>query len=154
LNTQLQTSQPINQAKNGYSAIDWNALTVAQAFIELCNRIGVKLRVDPEGKLKATGYTKESQPYIADIVTRCRGSVIAHLLNLPLPDISAEEENANFRLNAQALDVTITEYCAAVGHTTEHREKLLSLRRHMAPIYIMQNLCAFRAWLYETNQKG
>lgn len=128
--------------------MDWNALTEAGAFCELCDRMGVTLRVDPDGKLKATGNTLAT-PYIADIAARYRGAFIAHLLNPPAPDVSVEQDNVNIITNVQALDVTIADYCAAVGHTVEHREKLLSLRRRMAPAYLVQNLCAFRAWLYE-----
>ena len=128
--------------------MDWNTLTEAGAFCELCDRMGVTLRVDPDGKLKATGNTLAT-PYIADIAARYRGAFIAHLLNPPAPDVSVEQDNVNIITNVQALDVTIADYCAAVGHTVEHREKLLSLRRRMAPAYLVQNLCAFRAWLYE-----
>jgi hypothetical protein len=46
--------------------MDWNALTEAGAFCELCARLSVTLRVDPDGKLKATGNT-QAIPYVADI---------------------------------------------------------------------------------------
>lgn len=128
---------------------DWNALTEPEAFVALCDRIGVSLRVDPDGTLKATGNTKVAQRYIADIAARYRGAIIAHLLKLPLPGISDKQDNENILANAQALDATITDYCAAAGHTPEHREKLLAVRRRMAAIYLVQNLCAFRAWLHE-----
>ena len=135
--------------KIGSVVFDWNALTEPEAFVELCNRIGVTLRVGFDGTLKASGNTKAAQPYIADIAARYRGAFIAHLLNLPAPDVSVEQDNVNTITNVQALDVTIADYCAAVGHTVEHREKLLSVRRRMTPAYLVQNLCAFRAWLYE-----
>ena len=134
--------------------MDWNALTEAGAFCELCDRMGVTLRVDPDGKLKATGNTLAT-PYIADIAGRYRGAFIAHLLNLPAPDVTDEQDNANIRANCQALDVTIADYCAAAGHMLEHREKLLSVRRRMASYLLLQNICAFRAWLFEIeNGKG
>ena len=133
---------------------DWNALAEPEAFIALCDRVGVSLRVDPDGALKATGNTKAAQPYIADIAARYRGAIIAHLLHLPLPEISDEQDRANIGANAQALDVAITEYCAAAGHTVEHREKLLAVRWRMAPCYLLQNICAFRAWLYVAKGRG
>lgn len=137
-----------------YDVFDWNALTEPEAFIALCDRIGVSLRVDPDGTLKATGNTKAAKPYIADIAARYRGAVIAHLLNLPLPEISDEQDRKNIGANYPALDITIAEYCAAVGHTVEHREKLLTVRRSMAAYLLVQNLCAFRAWLYVAKGGG
>ena len=144
------------QPENGSipNVFDWNALAEPEAFIALCDRIGVKLRVDPDGTLKAGGNTKEAHHYIADIAARYRGAIIAHLLHLPLPEISEEQDRANILANAQALDATITEYCAAVGHTVEHREKLLTVRRSMAAYLLVQNLCAFRAWLYVAKGRG
>lgn len=129
--------------------LDWNALTEAGAVCELANRIGVTLHVTPDGNLKATGNAKAAKLYLADIAARYRGAIIAHLLHLTLPEISDEQDMVNIGANAQALDVAITEYCAAVGYTVEHRDKLLAIRRRMAPCYMLQNLCAFRAWLYE-----
>jgi hypothetical protein len=133
--------------------MDWNALTEAGAFCELCARLSVTLRVDPDGKLKATGNT-QAIPYVADIAARYRGAIIAHLLGLPVPEELDNQDNQNIMANCQSLDVTIVEYCAAAGHTIEHRDKLLSLRRRMAPVYLVQNLCAFRAWLYKTTQRA
>ncbi len=132
---------------------DWNALTEVDAFCELCDRLGVTLRVDPDGKLKATGNT-QATPYIADIAARYRGAIIAHLLNLPAPDVADDQDNVNILSNVQALDVTIAEYCAAAGRTVEHRDKLLLVRRSMAAVYLVQNLCAFRVWLYEAKKGG
>jgi hypothetical protein len=134
--------------------IDWNTLTEAGAFCKLCDRLGVTLRVDPDGTLKATGNTKAAHPYIADIAARYRGAIIAHLLGLPVPEVSDNQDNQNIMANCQALDETIAGYCAAVGHNIDHRDKLLSLRRRMAPVYLVQNLCAFRAWLYKTTQRA
>lgn len=144
------TRQPGNRHAPG--AFDWNALTESESFIALCDSIGVSLRVDPDGTLRAGGNVKAAQPYIADIAARYRGAIIAHLLHLPLPEISDEQDRDNIGANVQALDVTIAEYCEVVEHTQEHRGKLLTVRRRMAPVYLVQNICAFRAWLYEVRR--
>ena len=116
--------------------------------MELCRRIEVTMSVNQDGKLSATGNTKAAQMYLGDIAPRYRGAIIAHLLGLPAPDVTDDQDNTNILANAQALDVTIADYCAAAGHTIEHRDKLLSVRRRMAAYLLVQNLCAFRAWLY------
>ena len=91
--------------------------------------------------------------YLGDIMPRYKGQVIARLLELPAPDVSDEQDRANILANTQALDVTITDYCASVRHSIEHRDKLLTVRRKMAPYLLVQNLCAFRAWLYEVKHE-
>ena len=140
------------QRRKHTGLMDWNTLTEAGAFCELCDRLGVTLRVDTDGKLKATGNTLATS-YIADIASRYRGAIIAYLLGLPAPEVSDEQDNQYIEANCQALDVTITEYCAAAGRTIEHRDNLLSVRRNMAAYLLAQNLCAFRAWLYETKKR-
>lgn len=135
--------------------VDWNALTEAGAICVLCRRIGVNLRVSPEGKLKATGDAlMATLPYIADISSRYRGAIIAYLLHLPSSDVTDEQDSVNILANVQALDVTIADYCAVIGCSIDYREKLLSVRRRMPAYLLMQNLCAFRAWLYEVKEGG
>ena len=142
-------SESVTNKKQAAPVLDWCALSEVQAIMELCNRMEITMRANPDGKLSATGNTKAAHEYLGDIAPRYRGAVNAHLLNLPAPDVAVEQDNVNIITNVQALDVTIADYCAAVGHTVEHREKLLSVRRRMTPAYLVQNLCAFRAWLYE-----
>lgn len=154
--------QPVTTKKQAMPVIDWCNMPVinwcelseVQAIIELCARLNIGLRVNDEGKLSATGNTGAAPKYLKDITSRYRGAVIAHLLNLPAPDVSDEQDSLNIAANCQALDVTITEYCAAAGRTAEYREKLLEARRRMAPASLVQNLCAFRAWLYAANSSG
>lgn len=134
--------------------IDWCTLSEAQAIIELCARLNIGLRVNEEGKLSATGNTGAVPKYLSDISSRYRGAVIAHLLDLPKPDISKTQDSENIEVIRKALDVTITEYCAAVRHPPEYRERLLAVRRSIAPAYLVQNLCAFRVWLYTVNTWG
>ena len=147
-------AQHATKKKQAAPVLDWCALSEVQAIMELCNRIEVTMSVNPDGKLSATGNTKAAQMYLGDIAPRYRGAIIAHLLNLPAPDVTDEQDNTNILANVQALDVTIADYYAAAGHSTEHRDKLLSVRRSMAPCYMLQNLCAFRAWLHEVKKGG
>ena len=146
-------SQATTKKKQATPVWDWCALSEVQAIMELCRRIEVTMNVNPDGKLSATGNTKAAQIYLGDIAPRYRGAIIAHLLGLPAPDVTEEQDNQNMTANCQALDVTITKFCVAAGRTAEHRDKLLSVRRCMAAIYLVQNLCAFRAWMYEVNCK-
>lgn len=136
----------------GAQVVDWESMTEAGAFCLLCKRLDVVLRVDPDGTLKATGNTKAAQPYIADIAARYRGEIIAHLLGLPAPSIETPEEvqreGEGFIQMAQALDVVMTEYCTAAGHEQAYLDRLLQVRRRMAPYLLVQNLCAFRSWLF------
>lgn len=146
--------QPVTTKKPVMPVIDWCTLSEAQAIIELCTRLNIGLRVNDEGKLSATGNTGAAPKYLKDITSRYRGAVIAHLQNLPAPEVSDAQDSENIEAIRQALDATITEYCAAVGHPEEHRARILTLRRKMAPSILVQNLCAFRAWLYAANLKG
>ncbi len=132
--------------------VDWSAFIEAEAFCTMANRLGISLSVLPDGRLKAHGDTNTIQTYLADIAARYRGAIIAHLLNLPAPEVTDQQDSANILANAQALDVAITEYCATSGKTSEYRDRLLSVRRRMAPAYLFQNLCAFRTWLYAARQ--
>jgi len=134
--------------------INWCGLSEVQAIIELCTQLNISLSVKPDGTLWATGNTGAAPKYLRDITDRYRGAVIARLQNLPAPDVSDEQDSLNIAANCRALDVTITEYCAAAGHSAEYREKLLNVRRSIAPASLVQNLCAFRAWLYAANSEG
>ena len=148
-------TKPATRKKQAAPVLDWCALTEVQAIMELCNRLDIILTVTPDGKLSATGNTKAAHDYLGDIAPRYRGATIAHLLDLPAPDGSMEQDNVNIIANAQALDVTLTDFCAAAGYTVEHCDKLLAVRRRMAPYLLLQNICAFRAWLFEIeNGKG
>jgi hypothetical protein len=135
---------------------DWNALTEAAAFVELSRRLGVTLTVKPDGGLSASGNTETVRLYLADIAARHRGRIIAYLLQLPPPMIETDEqvrqEQENILATAQALDVTIADYCRAARHPDEYRERLLEVRRRMAPALLVQNLCAFRWWLFEVRE--
>lgn len=146
--------QPVTTKKPAMPVINWCELSEVQAIIELCTRLNIGLRVNDEGKLSATGNTGATPKYLRDITSRYRGAVIAHLLDLPAPEVTDQQDSLNIAANCQSLDVTITEYCAAVGHPEEYLEKLLTLRRKMAPSVLVQNLCAFRAWLYAANSEG
>jgi hypothetical protein len=138
---------------------DWNLLARAEAFCELARRIGVELRVDPDGKLIASDG-ENARKYLADIANQHRAEIVAHLSGLPEPVIETEEEvereAESFIIMAQALDAAIVDYCRATHQTDEHRAKLLAVRRRMAPYLLVQNLCAFRCWLHEarTSSKG
>lgn len=146
--------QPVTTKKADMQVIDWCALSEAKAIIELCTRLNIGLRVNDEGELLAKGNTGAIPKYLSDITDRYRGAVIAHLQSLPAPDIPDGQNSLNIEAIRQALDVTITEYCTAARHTVEHRERLLAVRRKIAPVYLVQNLCAFRAWLYAANLRG
>lgn len=141
--------QSVTTNKPDMSVIDWCTLSEAQAIIELCTRLNIGLSVKPDGRLSAKGNTGAIPKYLSDITDRYRGAVIAYLLNLPAPDVPDEQDSLNIAANCQSLDVTIAEYCAAAGHTQEYRDRLLLIRREMAPAQLVQNLCAFRAWIYE-----
>lgn len=141
-NNQVLNIQPV------MPVINWCELSEMQAIIELCTRLNIGLRVNEKNKLLEKGNIAAIPKYVSDLIDRYRGAVIAHLLGLPKPVVSNEQDSLNIAANCQSLDVTITEYCAAVGHSAEYREKLLNVRRRMAPVYLVQNLCAFRAWLY------
>ncbi|CAE6727663.1 hypothetical protein [Candidatus Nitrotoga fabula] len=140
--------QPVTTKKPAMPVINWCELSEVQAIIELCTRLNIGLRVNDEGELLASGNTGVIPKYLSDITNRYRGAVIGHLQNLPGPDVPDGQNSLNIEAIRQALDVTITEYCMAAGHTVEHRERLLAVRRKIAPVYLVQNLCAFRAWLY------
>ena len=43
------------------------------------------------------------------LASRCRGAIIAHLLNLPAPNVDDQQGNANTVAIVRVLDVTITE---------------------------------------------
>ena len=133
---------------------DWGAMSEPEAIMELCYRLNIRLNAEPDNKLLARGNTGALQGFLRDITDRYRGAVIAHLLELPAPEISDTLDSQNIAANCQALDVTIAEYCAAAGHTQEYRDRLLLIRRNMAPSQLVQNLCAFRAWLYAVNLGG
>lgn len=134
--------------------INWCELSEVQAIIELCTRLNIRLSITPDGRISAKGNTEAIPKYIKDITDRYRAAIIAHLQNLPAPEVTDQQDSLNIEAIRQALDVTITEYCAAAGHTAEYREKLLTLRRSIAPASLVQNLCAFRSWLYAANLKG
>ncbi len=142
----------IKKEQAAQAVFDWNGLSEVQAIMELCNRMEITMSVNPDGKLSATGNTKAAHEYLGDIAPRYRGAVIAHLLALPAPDVSVDQDNVNILANVQALDATIAAYCAAAGRTIEHRDMLLSVRRRMAAYLLVQNLCAFRVWLYEAKK--
>lgn len=130
-------------------ATDWGAMSEPEAIMELCNRLNIRLNAEPDNRLLARDNTGALQGFLRDITDRYRGAIIAHLLELPAPEISEAQDSQNIAANCQSIDVTIAEYCAAVGHTQEYRDRLLLIRREMAPAQLVQNLCAFRAWLYE-----
>lgn len=119
--------------------------------MKLCTRLNIRLSITPDGRILAKGNTEAIPKYIKDITDRYRAVIIAHLQNLPAPEVSDAQDSENIAAIRQALDMTIMEYCAAAGHTAEYCEKLLTLRRSMAPSVLVQNLCAFRAWLYAEN---
>lgn len=134
--------------------INWCELSEVQAIIELCTRLNIGLRVNDEGKLSATGNTGAIPKYLSDITDRYRGAVIAHLLDLPAPEVTDQQDSLNIAAIRQALDMTIAEYCAVTGQPQEYRDRLLLKRREMAPAQLVQDLCAFRAWLYAANLRG
>lgn len=129
--------------------LDWNALTEAAAFVELSRRVGVELRVSADGKLSASGNPETVRRYLSDIAARYRGAIIAYLLGLPAPDMSPEQDLENILAMSQTLDVTIGEYFQAVERTEEERERIRDARRRMAAVYLVQNVCLFRVWLFE-----
>lgn len=147
------SAKAMKSTTSAHVLIDWNVMTEAEAFVELARRLGVNLAVKPDGGLSASGNTEIVRQYLADIAALYRGRIIAHLLHLPAPQIETEEECQQDRENilamSQSLDVAIADYCRADGYPDEHRERLLSIRRRMAPALLVQNLCAFRWWLYE-----
>ncbi len=55
--------------------------------------------------------------FIHALASRCRGAIIAHLLNLPASDVDNQQDNSNIVAIVQALDVAITEYCAALSRS-------------------------------------
>lgn len=128
--------------------VNWELMTRAEAFEELARRIGVTLRVSPEGKLVASGDREAAIAYLSDISSLYRGEIIAHLLELPAPAIDARREAEGFIRLAAALDAVMIEYCTAAGYEHSYLERLLQVRLRMAPAYLVQNLCAFRAWLF------
>lgn len=134
---------------NGSKPKAWNDMTEAEAIRELCKRCGVLLRVTPDGTLKASGNTKGAHGYFEDIAAMYRGTIIAHLRGQPVPEISDDEDRANLRQLVQALDKAIADYCEASGKTAAYLDELFNVRRRMCPALLLQNLCAFRAWLYE-----
>lgn len=148
------SGQSVTTKKPDFPVINWCGLSEVQAIIELCTRLNIRLSVTSDGRLSAQGNTGTTDKYFADIARRYRGIVIARLLDLPVPEVTDQQDSLNIAANCQALDATITEYCAAVGHPEEYLEKLLTLRRKMAPSVLVQNLCAFRAWLYAANLKA
>ncbi len=139
----------VRKEQGAPTLLDWNGLSEVQAILELCRRMDIILTVTPDGRLSATGNTKAAHEYLGDIAPRYRGAIIAHLLNLPAPDVTDEQDDVNILANVQALDITIAAYCLVVGYTPERRDRLLSVRRSMAAAYLVQNLCAFRVWLCE-----
>lgn len=141
--------QPTTIKKPDTPFTDWDAMSEPEAILELCSRLNIRLSVKPDGGLLARGNTGALQRFLRDITDRYRGAIIAHLLELSAPEISEAQDSQNIAANCQALDVTIAEYCAAAGRPQEYRDRLLLIRRKMAPVQLVQNLCAFRAWLYE-----
>ena len=144
---------PLLKSKQAAPFIDWNTLDEMEAIVRLCERLGVSLRVDSDGNLKATGNTKAARLYLADIAARYRPAIIAHRLGLAAPKISDAEDDHNIIANAQALDAVIGEYTAAAGLPAEYRDGLLATRRKMPAALLVQNLCAFRCWLFEVKDR-
>ncbi len=148
------SGQSVTTKKPDLPVINWCGLSEVQAIIELCTRLNIRLSITPDGRISAKGNTEAIPKYIKDITDRYRAAIIAHLQNLPAPEVTDQQDSLNIAANCKSLDVTIKEYCAAAGHTAGYREKLLTMRRSIAPASLVQNLCAFRAWLYAANSGG
>ena len=148
------SGQSVTTKKPDLPVINWCGLSEVQAIMKLCTRLNIRLSITPDSRILAKGNTEAIPKYIKDITDRYRAVIIAHLQNLPAPEVTDQQDSLNIAANCQALDATITEYCAAVGYPEEHRERILTLRRKMAPSILVQNLCAFRVWLYAANTGG
>lgn len=129
---------------------DWNGLSEAGAFLELSRRVGVTLSVTEDGKLTASGSREIVGRYLLDIATRYRGAIIARLLGLPPPDVLAEVERENVAAISKALDLCIDEFfCIYDPISGEDMGRILDAKKRMPVAYLVQNLCAFRTWLFE-----
>ena len=80
-----------------------------------------------------------------------RGEIVAHLLGLKAP-VEGKREGEGFILMAKALDAVMIEYCETARYEQSYLDRLLRMRRKMAPSHLVQNLCAFRAWLFGLKQ--
>lgn len=141
--------QPSEKSAASSILIDWGSISEAGAFCELCKPLGVTLNIAADGKLKASGNMKAAQFYVADIAARYRGAIIAHLLQLPAPDVDEAQDNKNIHAMFIALKATIDDYCAESHFDEAYRLRLHSAIKATPPALFMQTLCVFRMWLFE-----
>jgi|GEM_PF-3525875 len=131
--------------------IDFDTLSEAAACCELAQRLGVFLVVTPDGKLSAKGNADIIRRYLSDISAEYRGRIVAHKLGLPAPSEAAPEVT---RTMIAALDADISDYCTAYHFTSEERQRVQDARRRMPPALLVQNICAFRAWIFEAKGRA